>query len=162
MQESDCNKTGFLIPNGQQIYLRIEQSLIKAISTYFLFSDIVFRLRLPIDKMLRMRTIIDIKKNAFFCLYKDDHRSSTRSFQDMFLFLYETYFARLMFQLVYLTGKKTYAFDEKLIILRFERTSTEIRLSLKHSDEVKIEVLLKVAKNWTSFFGWRFYSVYLF
>ena len=34
MKESDCNKTGFLTPNGQWIYLRMRQGLTGALSTF--------------------------------------------------------------------------------------------------------------------------------
>lgn len=137
MKESDCNKTGFLTRNRQWIYLRMGQGLTGAESTYSQFSDIVFGPLPQTDKVPRMPKIIDTGDKASFGLYMDDHLSSARTFADMFKFLHETYFPRVVFGPVYLTGKKTFAFDDKLDILGFEGTGEGLRPSSKHRDKVK-------------------------
>ncbi len=67
----------------------------------------------------------------------DDHLSSAKTFEDMFQFLHKTYFPQVAFGPVYLTGKKTFAFDDKLDILGFEGTTEGLRPSTKHRDKVK-------------------------
>lgn len=137
MKESNCNKTGFLTPNGQWIYLRMGQGLTGFASTYSRFSDIVFGPLPPTNEVLRMPTIIGTGKNSSFGLYMDDHLGSAKTFEDMIQFLHETYFPRVAFEPVYLTGKKTFAFDDKLDILGFEGTNEGLRPSTKHRDKVK-------------------------
>ncbi len=113
------------------------QSLTGATSTYSQFSDIVFGPLSATNKVLRMPTIIGTGKNASFGLYVDDHSSSAKTFENMFQFLHETYFPQVAFGPVFLTGKKTFAFDDKLDILSFEGTNKELRPSTKHRDKVK-------------------------
>lgn len=50
----------------------------------------------------------------------------------MFQFLYKTYFSYIAFRPVYLTKKKTFAFDDKLDILGFKKTNKKLKLLTKH------------------------------
>ncbi len=108
-----------------------------AASTFSQFSDIAFGPLPPTNKFLKMLTIIGTRKNASFGLYMDDYLSSARTFEDIFQFLYKTYFLQVAFGPVYLTERKTFAFHDKLDILSFEETNEELRPSTKHQDKVK-------------------------
>ena len=67
----------------------------------------------------------------------DDYLSSARTFEDIFQFLYKTYFLQVAFGPVYLTERKTFAFHDELDILSFQETNEELRPSTKHQDKVK-------------------------
>lgn len=67
----------------------------------------------------------------------DDHLGSAKIFEDIFQFLYKTYFFYILFRPVYFTRKKTFVFDNKLDILGFEGISERLRPLPKHRDKVK-------------------------
>ena len=113
------------------------QGLTEAASMYSQFSDIVFGPLPQINKVARIPTIIGTGDKVLFGLYIDNHSSSAKTFADMFKFLHEIYFLRVVFGSVYLTEKKTFAFDDELDILDFEGTGEGLRLSIKHRDKVK-------------------------
>lgn len=96
------------------------QSLIGVVSTYFQFLDIVFKLLPQTNKVAKIPIIIEIRDKALFDLYIDDYLSLAKTFTDIFKFLYKTYFLHIIFGLVYLIGKKTFAFNVKLDILSFK------------------------------------------
>lgn len=132
MKESDCNKTSFLTPNDQWIYLKMGQGLTRAAHTYSQFSNIIFGPLPKTDKVPRMPTIIGTGDKTLFGLYMNDYLSLTRTFGDMFKFLHKIYFSYVVFGPVYLIRKKIFAFDDKLDILGFERTGEGLRPSSKH------------------------------
>lgn len=113
------------------------QGLSKAASTYSQFTDIVLGPLPQTSMVVRMPTIIGTRKKTTFSLYMDDHLSSAKIFKDMYEFLHETYFPRVAFGPVYLTGKKTFAFDDRLDILSFEGTAEGLRPAIKYQDKVK-------------------------
>lgn len=75
MKQEDENKTGFITPNGQWIYLRMGQSLKGAAHMYSQFNDLVFRPLLGTSngKAKRESIVIGRNKNAAFSIYMDDH-----------------------------------------------------------------------------------------
>lgn len=79
-----------------------------------------------------MPTIIGTRKNSSFGLYMDDHLGSAKTFGNMFQFLHETYCFYDVFGPVYLTEKKTFAFDDNLDILGFVETSKGLKPITKH------------------------------
>lgn len=68
-----------------------------------------------------MPIIINIKDKILFSLFIDDYLSSSKTFGDIFKFLYEIYFSHIVFKPVYLTKKKMFTFDNKFDILDFKK-----------------------------------------
>ena len=93
MKSSDCNKTGFITPNGQWVYLRMGQGLKGGPHTYAQFSDLTFG---PLPKnaegVPRMPTLIGRHRNHSFAVFMDDHAVAATDFDSMFKLLYEEYF----------------------------------------------------------------------
>lgn len=137
MKTEHINRTGFITPNGQWVYLRMGQGLKGAAHTYSQFTDLVFG-PLPKSKegIGRMPTVIGTGKDSAFGVYMDDHASSARSFDAMFKFLHEIYFPRAAFGPVYLSGRKTSVFTDHLDLLGFRGTEQGIRPSSKHRNKV--------------------------
>lgn len=139
MKQGDENSTGFFIPNGQWVYLRMGQGLKGAAHTYSQFSDLVFG-SLPSTsngKIKRESTIIRRNTDAGFSIYMDDHVASTRGFDAMYKFLATEYFPRVAFGPVYLSGKKTRVCDDQIEILGYERNKGGIKPSLKHRQQIR-------------------------
>ena len=86
--------------------------------------------------MRRMITILSIKKETTFSIYMNDHVVSVRIFDSMFEFLHKQYFSRVIFEPVYLSEHKTVIMSENLELLEFQKTSEELRLSLKHREKI--------------------------
>lgn len=137
IKEFNYNKTGFMIPNCQWIYLKRIYGQTKPIFTYFQFWNTVFELLPIINKVLTIPTIIVIRKNALFCLHMDDHSSLTSSLENTFLLLHESNFSLIVLRLVYLIEKKKYTFPQDMNILGFGETSTRLWLSTKHETKRK-------------------------
>jgi hypothetical protein len=83
-----------------------------------------------------MITILSIKKETTFSIYMNDHVVSVRIFDSMFEFLHKQYFSRVIFEPVYLSEHKTVIMSENLELLEFQKTSEELRLSLKHREKI--------------------------
>lgn len=79
-----------------------------------------------------MLTIIGIGDKVQFDLYIDNYFSLAKTFADMFKFLHEIYFLCVLFGFIYLIGKKTFTFDNKLDILSFEKTNKKLKPFSKH------------------------------
>jgi hypothetical protein len=96
MKASDFNKTGFLTPNRQWVYLRMDQGLKGAPYTYAQSRDLVFG---PLPKnsqgVKRMPTLIGRFKDYAFQIFMDDHSAAARDFESMYTFLLEEYFPRV-------------------------------------------------------------------
>jgi len=137
MRITDINKTGFLTPNGQWVYLRMGQGLKGAAHTYSQFSDLVFG-PLPANGVGvgRMPTILGTRKDTAFSVYMDDHAASARTFDSMFEFLHRQYFPRVIFGPVYLSGHKTVIMGDNLDLLGFQGTPEGLRPSLKHREKI--------------------------
>ena len=138
MKTSDVNKTGFLTPNGQWVYLRMGQGLKGAPHTYAQFGDLVFG---PLPKnsegIERMPTLIGRFDNHAFQIFMDDHSAAATDFESMFAFLHEQYFPRVAFGPVYLSGPKTKIFAEDLELLGFQGNAEGLRPSLKHREKIQ-------------------------
>ena len=120
LRKGDANKTGFLTPNGQWVYLRMGQGLKGAPHTYAQFSDLVFGPLPPNDKgVARMGTLIGNHGDHAFAVFMDDHAASADDFDTLFDFLYTRYFPRVAFGPVYLSGAKTHIFSDNLELLGF-------------------------------------------
>ena len=72
-KKEDQNKTGFLTPNGQWVYIRMGQGLKGAPHTYAQFTDLVFG-PLPPNKegVARMPTLIGEHEDHSFTVFMDD------------------------------------------------------------------------------------------
>ena len=138
MKASDVNKTGFLTPNGQWVYLRMGQGLKGAPHTYAQFGDLVFG---PLPKNTqgakRMPSIIGRFKDYAFQIFMDDHSAAAKDFESMYNFLHEEYFPRVAFGPIYLSGPKTHVFAENLELLGFHGNAEGLRPSLKHRQKVQ-------------------------
>lgn len=137
IKAKDCNKTGFITPNGQWVYLCMGQRLKGAAHTYSQFTDTVFSPLPKVGNIPRMPTVIGVRKNDSFGVYMDDHIGAARNFDTMFDFLYKTYFPRVAFGPVYLSGKNMRVFVCTLELLRFEKSQGELRPSAKHRRKIE-------------------------
>lgn len=146
MRITDINKTEFLILNNQWIYLRMSQELKRATHIYFQFSNLIFdSLSANEVRVRRMITILSIKKKTTFSIYMNDHVVSVRIFDSMFEFLHKQYFSRVIFESVYLSEHKTMIMSDNLELLEFQRTSEELRFSLKHREKI---INWSILTNW--------------
>ena len=120
----DRNKTGFLTPNGQWVYLRI--------------TDLVFGPLPPNSEGVpRLSTLIGNHGNHAFSVFMDDHAASSVDFDTLFDFLHTRYFPRVIFGPVYLAGSKTHVFADNLELLGFQGDADGLRPSLKLRKKVK-------------------------
>lgn len=134
----DRNKTGFLTPNGQWVYVRMGQGLKGAPHTYAQFSDLVFGPLPPNDEgVARMPSLIGDHGNHAFSVFMDDHGGSATDFDTLFTFLHTQYFPRCVFGPVYLSGAKTQIFADSLEVLGFEGSAAGLRPSFKHKDKIQ-------------------------
>lgn len=97
----------------------MRQGLSRTVFIYYSFSSIVFRSFPQTNTVVKIPTIIGIREKTTFGLYMDNSLSLVRIFKDMHEFLHKTYFLQVVLGLVYLIGKKTFTFDDKLDILGF-------------------------------------------
>lgn len=100
MKESNCNKTGFVTPNGSWVYLRMGQGLkVLLILTYFQFSDLDFgTLSATKDKSIPWQDrMIGTKEDSVSSIDMDDHVGAAKSLYAMFIFLHTQYFLRVSF-----------------------------------------------------------------
>lgn len=88
MKKEDINKTGFITPNGQWVYLRMGQGLKGAPHTYAQFTDLVFGPLPPNNEgVARMSSLIGDHKDHSFSVFVDDHGAAATDFDTLFEFL---------------------------------------------------------------------------
>ena len=134
----DQNKTGFLTPNGQWVYLRMVQGLKRAPHTYSQFTDLVFGPLPPNDDGApRMPTLIGDNGDVAFAAFMDDHGASATDYDTLFDFLHTRYFPRVAFGPVYLSGHKKQLFSGGLELLGFQGSEEGLRPSLKHREKIR-------------------------
>lgn len=134
----DQNKTGFLAPNGQWVYLRMGQGLKGAPFTYAQFTDLVFGpLPANSDGVLRSKSLIGDHNNHAFSVFMDDHGASAEDFDSLFTFLHTQYFPRCVFGPVYLSGPKTHLFEDSIELLGFRGGADGLRPSEKHMSKIR-------------------------
>jgi len=115
----------------------MSQELKRATHIYSQFLNLIFdSLSANEVRVRRMITILSIKKKTAFSIYMNDHVVSVRIFDSMFEFLHKQYFSRVIFESVYLSEHKTVIMSENLELLEFQRTSEELRFSLKHREKI--------------------------
>ena len=136
MKPEDCNKTGFLTPNGQWVYKRMGQGLKGAPHTYAQFSDLVFGPLPKTASVPRMPTVIGHHGASSFAVFMDDHSAAGDDFDALFDFLHTKYFPRVGFGPVYLSGHKTFVFTDSLSMLGFEGNGEGIRPSVKYRTKI--------------------------
>ena len=137
IRKEDRNKTGFIGPNGQWVYIRMGQGLKGAPFTYSQFGDMVFGPLPPNQRGVpRMPTILGRSTKHAFQIFMDDHAGSAKNYETMFDFLLNDYFPRVAFGPIYLSGPKTNLFASNLELLGFEGDSRGIRPSLKHRRKI--------------------------
>lgn len=137
MKAEDCSKMGFITPNGQWVYLRLGQGLKGAAHTYSQFTDTVFGPLPKVQDIPRMPTLIGVRQEDSFGVYMDDHIGAAKTFDAMYAFLRDSYFPRVAFGPVYLSGKKTKAFMDTLELLGFEGSHGGLRPSAKHLNNIE-------------------------
>lgn len=138
MKPEDRNKTGFIAPNGQWVYLRMGQELKGALFIYAQFGDLVFG---PLPKnsegVPRMPSLLERFQDHAFQIFINNYAGAATTFEAMFNFLSRDYFPRIAFGPVYLSGPKTHLFESNLELLGFDGDSSGIRPSLKHKAKVQ-------------------------
>ena len=133
----DRNKTGFLTPNGQWVYIRMGQGLKGAPHTYAQFTDLVFGPLPPNDEgVTRLPTLIGDHQNHVFSVFMDDHGASATDYDTLFNFLHTKYFPRCVFGPVYLSGAKTHLFSDSIEVLGFQGSAAGLAPSSKHRDKI--------------------------
>lgn len=137
MKTETYNKTGFIIPNKQQIYLHIGQRLKDVAYIYSQFTNTIFGLLPKVQKILQMPTFINICKKNLFNIYINDYIGAAKIFEAIYIFLYDNYFLRVAFGLIYLSEKKTKAFVNILKLLGFEKSCEGLRPSVKHQNKIE-------------------------
>ena len=64
----------------------------------------------------------------------DDYIGVGTLFEKLFDFLYNIYFPRVAFGLIYLAGRKTHVFVDSLEIVRFIGGANSLRLAMKYRE----------------------------
>lgn len=134
IKAGDEYKAGFVTPHGQYIYLRMGQGLKGACATYSQFGDLVFGPLPKTKEREAMPSIIGDHEEAGFCLFVDDHMGAATSFQSLFDFLHISYFPRVAFGPVYLSGHKTHMFTDTLEMVGFTGSAEGLRPSIRHRE----------------------------
>ncbi len=137
IKAEDYNKTGFIIPNGQWVYLRMGQGFKGTAHTYSQFINTVFGPLPKTQNISRMLTLIGVRAEDSFGIYMDDHIGAAITFDAIYTFLHNSYFPRVAFDPVYLSGKKTKAFMNTLELLGFEGSRGWLRPSAKHCNKIE-------------------------
>ena len=101
MKAEDCNKTGFITPNGQWFYLRMGQGLKGAAYTFSQFIDTVFGPLPKVQDIPRMSTLIGVRQKDLFGMYIDNYIGAAKTFDVMYTFLSDSYFLKVAFGSVY-------------------------------------------------------------
>ncbi len=84
-----------------------------------------------------MPTLIGVPAEDSFGVYMDDHIGAATTFDAIYTFLHNSYFPRVAFDPVYLSGKKTKAFMDTLELLGFEGSRSGLRASAKHRNKIQ-------------------------
>lgn len=85
----------------------------------------------------RLKGVIGRNKNAAFSIYMVDHVASAWGFDVVYEFPATKYFPRVAFGPVYLSGKKTRVFNDRIEILGYKRNEGGLRSSLKHRQQIR-------------------------
>lgn len=72
-----------------------------------------------------------------FGVYIDDHNRVVTTFDTMYMFLYNSYFLRVVFSLVYLLGKMIKIFIDMLQLLGFKSYWDRLRFLAKYWNKIK-------------------------
>ena len=136
MKAEDCNKTGFLTPNGQWVYKRMGQGLKGSPHTYAQFTDLVFGPLPRTESQKRLPTLIGNHGATAFSVFMDDHAAAADDYETLFEFLHTRYFPRVVFGPVYLSGEKTHVFADSLEMVGFQGNAEGLRPSIKHREKI--------------------------
>ena len=79
-----------------------------------------------------MSTIIENHRNVTMTSFMNNYAVSVTDFEALYKFLKESYFSRVVFELIYLNLSKTAIFTDNLNLLDFTGSSETIRSSIKH------------------------------
>lgn len=115
----------------------MEQRLKGVAHTYSQFINTVFGPLPKVQNILQVPTLIGVCQKNLFGVYIDNHIGVAKTFDAMYIFLYNSDFSRIAFGLVYLSKKKTRAFIDTLEPLGFEKSCGRLRPSAKHQDKIK-------------------------
>ena len=90
------------------------------------------------DSLLKTKTsealfiIINLNNLSAFTLFMNNHITVLTGFKNIIKFLHMKYFSRVAFRPIYLTGKKTFVFINKLKIIDFMSESEDLWPTVKH------------------------------
>lgn len=82
-------------------------------------------------------TLIGVRQKDSFSVYINDYIRVVKTFDTIYTFLYNSYFLRVVFDLMYLLGKKIRAFIDNLELLGLERSCGGLKPSAKHWNKIK-------------------------
>ena len=83
-----------------------------------------------------MLTIIENHRNVTMTSFINDHAVSVTDFEALYKFLEESYFSRVVFELIYLNLSKTAIFTDNLNLLSFTGSFRTIKPSIKHQNKI--------------------------
>lgn len=115
----------------------MEQGLKDAAHIYSQFTNTVFELLPKMQNIWQIPTLIGVCQKNSFSVYINDYIRAVKIFDAMYTFLYNSYFLRVVFNLMYLLEKKIRAFIDNLELLGFERSCRRLKPSAKHWDKIK-------------------------
>lgn len=108
-----------------------------AAHTYSQFTYTVFGLLQKVQNILQIPTFIGVRQKDSSSVYINDYIRAVKTFNAMYTILYNNYFLRVAFGLMYLLGKKIRAFIDNLELLGFERSCGGLKPSAKHRDKIE-------------------------
>ena len=88
------------------------------------------------EKVFKFIIFINDHDDHAFVVFMNDHDVSTKNYESMFRFLYENYFFKCMFELMYLFEHKTQMFSNNLKMLDFQDNVSRLKSSMKYKNKI--------------------------
>lgn len=135
IRKEDIYKSAIIAPDGQWLFRRMGQGLKGSSHTYTQFTDLVFGPLPRSSSTARFPTTYGVQDGVSFATFMDDHLGSAVGFDEMFAFLHDKYFPRLVFGPIYLEPRKSNYMMSGLEMVGFTGDVNGLRPSLRHRDK---------------------------
>jgi hypothetical protein len=163
IKKKNVYKTKFVSSHEQWVYLKMNTKLIESSYIYVQFTNLIFESLSIIEEFSAQKIIINDHEKTIMTSFVNDHSKAKVTFEALFDFLHQHYFSRTIFDLIYLSSKKTIAFTKKLNMIEFTKEFNELKSFVKYKTKI-LEWFIFINKAklndflWLTFFLRQFIS----
>lgn len=115
----------------------MKQGLKDVAHIYSQFTNNVFGLLLKTQNIFQMPIFIVMHADNSLSVYMNDHIEAATPFDFIYIFLHNSHFSRIAFNLIYLEEKKIKAFMDILKLLEFEKSCHRLKSLAKHCNKIE-------------------------